>query len=328
MAPPKRKVNAVEDAAAPPAKRRRRSTLNENSKKVIEQTAASSRPSRISLAAANTPRSLRSSTDGAITPTSTTKKGTKTPINGSATKSTTKISSAKGRKKGKKAVKATSSQGDENPVANVRYQANLSIDVPTQSGPEVAEEPEEKHPEAPSYWLMKAEPDSRVEKGKDIKFSIDDLKAATAPEGWDGVRNYVARNNMRLRMKGDMAFFYHSNCKVPGIAGIMEIVQEHSVDESAFDPEHPYYDEKSDREKPKWCLVHVEFRQKFVEIIKLKELQRNAKEGGVLENMQVLKQSRLSVSKVTKEEWIFITSLVDVEEVATDSVQHQPQIAA
>ena len=149
---------------------------------------------------------------------------------------------------------------------------------------------------------------------------------------------------MRLMMKGDMAFFYHSNCKVPGIAGIMEIVQEHSVDgkfsfsaqaaqanlvpESAFDPEHPYYDEKSDREKPKWCLVHVEFRQKFVEIIKLKELQRNAKEGGVLENMQVLKQSRLSVSKVTKEEWIFITSLVDVEEVATASVQHQPQIAA
>ena len=39
-----------------------------------------------------------------------------------------------------------------------------------------------------------------------------------------------ARNNMRLMMKGDMAFFYHSNCKVPGIAGTMEIVQEHSVD--------------------------------------------------------------------------------------------------
>ena len=78
-------------------------------------------------------------------------------------------------------------------MANVRYQANLSIDVPTQSGPEVAEEPEEKHPEAPSYWLMKAEPDSRIEKGKDIKFSIDDLKAATAPEGWDGVRNYVGK---------------------------------------------------------------------------------------------------------------------------------------
>lgn len=78
-------------------------------------------------------------------------------------------------------------------MANVRYQANLSIDVSTKSKPEVAEEAEEEHPEGPSYWLMKAEPDSRIEKGKDVKFSIDDLKVATAPEGWDGVRNYVGK---------------------------------------------------------------------------------------------------------------------------------------
>ena len=193
MALPKRKASAVEDATAPPAKRGRRSTVNENSKKVIEQTAASSRPSRISLAAVNAPRSLRSSTDGASTPTSTTKQGTEIPINSSASKSTNQTNSAKGRKKGKKVVKATSSQGDETPVANVRYQANLSIDFSTKSKPEVAEEPEEEHPEGPSYWLMKAEPDSRMEKGKDVKFSIDDLKVATAPEGWDGVRNYVGK---------------------------------------------------------------------------------------------------------------------------------------
>ena len=73
--------------------------------------------------------------------------------------------------------------------------------------------------------------------------------------------------------------------------------------ETAFDPEHPYFDEKSDREKPKWCLVHVKFVQKFPEMIKLKELHKYSKDGGTLENMQVLKQSRLSVSKVTKQEW-------------------------
>ena len=94
--------------------------------------------------------------------------------------------------------------------------------------------------------------------------------------------------------------------------------------ETAFDPEHPYYDEKSDRAKPKWCLVHVQFRQKFPEIIKLKELQQYAKPGGVLEKMQVLNQTRLSVSKVTKKEWDFIMSLVDSEDVAADAVQHQP----
>lgn len=125
-------------------------------------------------------------------------------------------------------------------------------------------EDEVQNPHEPSYWLMKAEPESRIEKGKDVKFSIDDLKNASAPEPWDGkhrigpvfksvaltmmfagVRNLAgllsykieltlltmaARNNMRAMLKGDLAFFYHSNCKVPGIVGIMEIVQEHSTD--------------------------------------------------------------------------------------------------
>lgn len=135
-------------------------------------------------------------------------------------------------------------------------------------------------------------------------------------------------------MTGDMAFFYHSNCKKPGIVGTMEIVREHTVDgkhppnhqrgrnfrglltlssETAFDSEHPYYDEKSTREKAKWCVVHVELRRKFPNIVSLKELQRYAKLDGVLENMQTLKMLRLSVSKVTKKEWDFINSLVDAD---------------
>ncbi|KAH0847948.1 hypothetical protein AYO21_11822 [Fonsecaea monophora] len=156
------------------------------------------------------------------------------------------------------------------------------------------------------YWLMKAEPESRIEKGHDVKFSIDDLAAKTEPEGWDGVRNPVARNNMRAMRKGDLAFFYHSNCATPGIAGVMRIVGEHTTDESAFDPAHPYFDPKSDRAKPKWELVHVEFVKKFDNLVTLKELKSFAKPGGALENMQTLKQSRLSVSAVTPEEWRFI----------------------
>jgi len=69
----------------------------------------------------------------------------------------------------------------------------------------------------PYYWLLKAEPESRIEKGKDVKFSIDDLAACKEPAGWDGVRNYAARNNLRAMKKGDLAFFYHSNCKVGAI---------------------------------------------------------------------------------------------------------------
>ncbi|KAL1850814.1 hypothetical protein Plec18170_006648 [Paecilomyces lecythidis] len=136
-----------------------------------------------------------------------------------------------------------------------------------------------------SYWLMKAEPESRLVKGIDVKFSIDDLEAAGEPEPWDGVRNFVV--------------------------GMMEIVKEHSVDESAFDPSHPYFDPKSSRDKPKWDVVHVEFRRKFNRLVSLNELKERGKPGGPLESLQMLKQSRLSVSAVTAEEWKFIMGLVE-----------------
>lgn len=82
--------------------------------------------------------------------------------------------------------------------------------------------------------------------------------------------------------------------------------------ESAFDENHPYYDAKSSRDNPKWCVVHVEFRKKLDSLVKLKELQKYAKAGGVLEDMQVLKQSRLSVSKVRKLEWDFVCQLAGI----------------
>jgi EVE domain len=86
----------------------------------------------------------------------------------------------------------------------------------------------------PSFWLMKAEPESRIEKGKDVKFSIDDLMSVTEPEPWTGVRNYAARNNMMHMKKGELGFFYHSNTKVPGIVGILEILNEYTVDGKLF----------------------------------------------------------------------------------------------
>ena len=88
--------------------------------------------------------------------------------------------------------------------------------------------------------------------------------------------------------------------------------------ESAFDEKHPYFDEKSTRDNPKWCVVHVEFRKKFNHIINLKELQEFSKQGGILGTMQVLRQSRLSVSKVSKEEWDFILGLAGVDPVTLE----------
>ena len=97
--------------------------------------------------------------------------------------------------------------------------------------------------------------------------------------------------------------------------------------ESAFDPGHPYYDPKSTRDNPKWCCVKVQYRRKFPEIIKLKELQRFAKEGGVLAKMETLRMSRLSVSKVSKKEWDFIMSLVDSDD-GTESTAFQPPMVS
>ncbi|KAG8156366.1 hypothetical protein KVR01_013818 [Diaporthe batatas] len=176
----------------------------------------------------------------------------------------------------------------------------------TAAGPKTGpsgEEEEQTDGQGRQYWLMKAEPETRFENGVDVRFSIDDLAARSEPEPWDGIRNYVARNNLRAMKKGDLAFFYHSNCKEPGIVGTMEIVQEHSPDLTAHDPKCPYYDPKSKPDDPKWSVVHVEFRSKFRVPIGLKELRAMGGGDGPLRDMQMLKQSRLSVSRVSAEEW-------------------------
>lgn len=145
---------------------------------------------------------------------------------------------------------------------------------------------------------------------------------------------------MKEMKQGDYAFFYHSNCKVPGVVGVMEIVKEYSVDgsiacssvpaetftdlclsfcllESAFDPKHPYYDPKSSRDTPKWVVVHVQFRHKFDKQVTLSDLKEHAQPGKGLENLQTLKQSRLSVSSVTPAQWKYILELAGEDSQAT-----------
>ena len=122
-----------------------------------------------------------------------------------------------------------------------------------------------------------------------------------------GVRSAVARNNMRAMRKGDLAFFYHSNCDVPGIVGVMRVAVEHEVDKSAFDPNHPYFDPKSDPSKPKWDCVKVEFVKKFDNIVSLKTV----KETPELADMQLASKSygRLSVQKVSPGCWKYILKM-------------------
>lgn len=151
-----------------------------------------------------------------------------------------------------------------------------------------------------NFWLMKSEPDA---------FSIDDLiQRPRQTEHWDGVRNYQARNMLRDQMQvGDLAFFYHSNCTPPGIAGIVEIVCEGYPDITAFHPESKYYDPKSTRDNPRWFMVDVKFKEKFERLLSLDELKQHPE----LAEMQLLKKgNRLSILPVSPAEWHFILTLV------------------
>jgi len=150
-----------------------------------------------------------------------------------------------------------------------------------------------------NYWLFKSEPDA---------FSIDDLKAMKGRrDHWDGIRNYQARNLMRDKMKkGDLGFFYHSSCKVPGIVGVVEVVKEAYPDHTAWDPESRYHDAKSTPDNPRWLMVDVKFVKKYPEVISLQQL-RTIPE---LEDMALLqKGSRLSIQPVNEEHWMHIESL-------------------
>src|SRR5438876_4212474 len=142
------------------------------------------------------------------------------------------------------------------------------------------------------YWLMKSEPDD---------VSIDDLAAMpNQTVAWYGVRNYQARNFMRDQMKlGDRAFFYHSSCAEPGIAGVVEVSRLAYPDESQFDPKSPYYDPKSTRENPRWMNVEVKLVKK-TRLAPLAELRGRPE----LASMRLLQRgNRLSITPVAPEEW-------------------------
>ncbi len=151
------------------------------------------------------------------------------------------------------------------------------------------------------HWLLKSEPES---------FGIDDLAARPKKTAaWDGVRNFQARNMLRDQIKkGDSAFFYHSGCAVPGIAGIVRIVEGAYPDPTAFDPRNDHYDPGATRQNPRWYAVDVQLIRKFNALITLDQLR--AHQSAELAELVILRRgNRLSVTPVSKREWDFILAL-------------------
>lgn len=138
-------------------------------------------------------------------------------------------------------------------------------------------------------WLMKSEPES---------FSYDDL-VRNKREGWDGVRNYQARNFLRAMQKGDQVIFYHSNAKPPGVAGIAKVVKTAEPDPTQFDPKSKYFDPESDPDDPRWDWVTVAPVRKlrFVPIDELRAMPELA------DCRLLARGNRLSVLPLTDDEF-------------------------
>ena len=146
---------------------------------------------------------------------------------------------------------------------------------------------------------MKSEPSA---------FSINDLQdAPRRTDCWDGVRNYEARNFLRDGMRPrDLAFFYHSSCPRPGIVGVMEIVRAGYPDSTAFDPQEPHYDPRSDPVRPRWYMVDVRYRRKTRRLLGLPELRCHP---GLVGLRLLQRGSRLSVMPVSRKHWHLILEL-------------------
>ena len=150
---------------------------------------------------------------------------------------------------------------------------------------------------AKRYWLMKSEPDV---------YSLSDLER-DGETGWEGVRNYQARNFMRDDMRvGDGVLFYHSNTKPPGIVGLARVSKKAYPDPSQFNPMSDYHDPKATEDAPRWLMVAVEFVERFAETLALQDLKKDAK----LDGMALLQRGqRLSVQPVEAGHWKHILKL-------------------
>jgi predicted RNA-binding protein with PUA-like domain len=150
-----------------------------------------------------------------------------------------------------------------------------------------------------NHWLMKSEPDV---------FGIEHLAAEPGKTAaWWGVRNYQARNFMRDQMKlGDRAFFYHSSCAEPGIAGIVQVSRLAYPDETQFDRKGKYFDPKASRDMPRWFNVDVTLVKK-TRLVALQELRSHPQ----IASMVLLKRgNRLSITPVAPREWDFIMGIL------------------
>ncbi len=151
----------------------------------------------------------------------------------------------------------------------------------------------------PKHWLFKSEPSD---------FSIEDLaRSEQQTTGWDGVRNYTARNLLRDEIKrGDLVLFYHSSTDPTAVVGLAKVVRDGYPDPTQFDRKSAHHDAGSEPANPRWYQVDIKLETIFARPLTLEEL----KGTPGLEKMMLLQRgSRLSVQPVTPEEFAIVKKL-------------------
>jgi predicted RNA-binding protein with PUA-like domain len=147
------------------------------------------------------------------------------------------------------------------------------------------------------HWLMKCEPSA---------YTIEDL-ARDGRTGWEGVRNFQARNFMRDDMQeGDEVLFYASNADPSGVTGLARIARAGYPDPFAWKKGHKYYDEASTQAKPVWYSVDLAYVDTFPAVVSLDALKHTK---GLEQMMVIRKGSRLSVQPVTRSEFDIVARL-------------------
>ena len=143
----------------------------------------------------------------------------------------------------------------------------------------------------PRHWLMKVEPSA---------YTIDDLQR-DGRTGWEGVRNYKARNLLRDEIQvGDGVLFYASNADPSGVVGLADVARAGYPDPLQFVRGHDYFDPKATADAPIWYSVDIRFVERFPAVVALADLKANP----ALRGMMVTKRgARLSVQPVSPAEY-------------------------